>query len=436
MKRLGAALACASILPTMTSAVVAQTVHLDAVDVFDAAARAVTAGRVADALKLYDALMQDQNIDIRSEARFRRGRLLASEHRFHEAAAAYRRLLDEKPDAVRVRLELAGLLAQLGDEPGARRQLRLAEASKLPPEVASQLVQFSLALRSPQQFGGSLDVALAPDTNTNRGTQARTLDTIIAPLVLDDEARASPGLGIRLRPSVFAKQPLSDRLSFVLRTSGSADLYGRKSANDVIATVLGGVEWRGGRDQISASYGGSKRWFGGDPFANSRSVTVEWLHQLDGKTQLTSSIGRTAIRYARNALQDGSLYDTSLSLERALTPRTGGAIGAGLSRQDALDPSYASWAGGPLAYGWYDLGRVTLFGSMNARRLVGDERNFLFPDKRREWFFAGRVGAVLRKLTIHGFSPTARLGIERNISTISIYDYRRLYAELGVTRTL
>lgn len=426
-------------LPTMADAAAIQTktpaVHLDAVDVFDAAARAASAGRIAEALKLYDALAQDPNVDIRSEARFRKGQLLASQHRFREAAGVYRRLLDEKPDAARVRLELAALLARIGDEPGARRQLRLAQAGKLPPEVASQLVQFSRALRSPQRFGGSIDVALAPDTNTNRGTQARTLDTVIAPLVLDDDARASPGIGIRLRPSAFAKQPLSDRLSLVLRASGSADLYERKRANDLIATVLGGVEWRGGRDQLNASYGGSKRWYGGDPYADSRSITGEWLHQLDGKTQLSSSISRTAIRYSRNALQDGPLYDMSVSFERALTPRTGVAIGTSISRQDALDPSYASWAGGPLIYGWHDLGRVTLFGSVNVRRLVADERNFLFPDKRREWFLAGRIGVVLRKVTFHGFSPTARIGIERNVSTVSLYDYRRLYAEFGLTRT-
>lgn len=420
---------------TIAGAATGQTVHLDAVDVFDAAARATAAGRIAEALDLYDALAQDPAIDIRSEARFRKAQLLAAQHRYREAATVYRRLLDEQPDAPRVRIELAALLARLGDEPGARRQLRLAQAGKLPPEVASQLVQFSRALRSPQRFGGSIDVALAPDSNANRGTQARTLDTVIAPLMLDADARAAPGIGIRLRPSGFAKQPVSDRVSLVVRASGSADLYGQRRFDDVTATLLGGVEWRGGRDQVNLSYGGSKRWYGGDPFADSRSVTGEWLHQLDGKTQLSSSFGRTALRYRRNSLQDGPLYDASLTAERALTPRTGVAFGVAVTRQDAVDPSYAAWAGGPLVYAWHDLGRVTLFGSMNVRRLVGDERNFLFPDTRREWFLAGRVGAVVRKLTFHGFSPTARVGFERNVSTVSIYDYRRIYGELGLTRT-
>ena len=152
-------------------------------------------------------------------------------------------------------------------------------------------------------------------------------------------------------------------------------------------------------------------------------------------TQFASSISRTALRYARNALQDGPLYDVNLSVELALTLRAGAAVGVAVSRQEAVDPSFASWAGGPFVYGWHDLGRTTLFGSMNVRRPVSDERNFLFPDKRREWFLAGRFGMVVRAVTVGGFSPTARVGIERNISSVKIYDYRRVYGELGITRT-
>lgn len=408
--------------------------HLGAVDVFDAATRAAAAGRTDEALNLYDALTHDPDVEIRSEARFRKGQLLAAHHRIREAATTYRRLLDEKPYAARVRLELAALLVQLGDEVGARRQFRLAQAGKLPPEVAVQIAQFSRALRSPKHLGGSLDIAVAPDTNINRGTQARSLDTVIAPLILSTDARATSGIGLRLRPSGFAKQPLTDRLSLVLRAVGSADLYRQGSADDVTLTVLPGVEWRGARDQISGSYGWSQRWYGGAAFADSQSLTGEWLHQLNKSTQLSSTVSRSKIHYRQNPLQDGPLYDVNFGAEQALSPRSGVGLGIGASRQDALDPSYAFWAGGPSAYGWRDLGRITIFGAATARRLVTDERNFLFSRKRSEWFASGRIGVIARKVAFRGFSPTVRFGLERNASTVSIYDYRRAYAEFGFSR--
>lgn len=413
----------------------APTAHLAAVDVFDLAARAADDGRDDDALKLYQALSRDPDVEIRSEALFRKGQLLATRHRYREAALAYRRLLDDKPQAARVRLELAMVLARLGDEIGARRQLRLAQAAGLPSDVADQVTQFSRALRSPKRFGGSFELTLAPDTNVNRGTQARTLDTVIAPLLLNDDARETSGIGLRMRASGFAKQPLTDRVSLVARATGSADLYRGGSTNDILGSVLLGAEWRGPQDQVSTAYGISKRWYGGEAFADTWPLTAEWLHQVDRVTQLSVNVSRSAIHYRRNPLQDGTLYDGNLSVEHALSARSGVALGGGVTRQSALDPSYASWAFGPLAYGWRDWGRTTVFASAAGRRLIGDERNFLFTDKRREWFLSARTGVILRRWSVHGFSPTVRVGYERNISTVSIYDYRRVYGEFGLSRT-
>lgn len=195
------------------------------------------------------------------------------------------------------------------------------------------------------------------------------------------------------------------------------------------------MQRRGDRDQIGVSYGFSRRWYGGQRLADTRSVTVEGLRQLDPVTQLSANLSRGAIRYRRNPLQNGAVYDGSVSLERALSAKTGVALGAGLTRQEASDPSYASWAYGPLAYGWHDWGRTTLFASLAGRRLIGDERNFLFSDKRKEWFVTGRAGVILRRLSVHGFSPTIRLGYERNSSTVAIYDYRRTFGEFGLSRS-
>lgn len=409
--------------------------HLNAMDVFELAGRAVADGRDADALKLYDALSHDPDVEVRSEALFRKGQLLASRQRWREAALAYRRLLDAKPGAARVRLELAMVLARLGDEIGARRQLRLAQAAGLPSDVAEQVSQFSRALRSPKRLGGSFELTLAPDTNINRGTQARTLDTVIAPLLLDRNARETSGVGLRLRASGFAKQSVTDRVSLIARATGAADLYRGGSTNDILATALFGAEWRGPRDQLGVTYGIGKRWYGGQAFADSYPLTGEWLHQIGPTTQLTANVSRSAIRYDRNRLQDGALYDANVSIEHALSARSGIAVGGGVTRQTARDPSYASWSFGPLVYGWREWGPTTVFASATARRLVGDERNFLFTDKRHEWFLSTRTGLIARRWSIRGLSPTVRFGFERNLSTVAIYDYQRVFTEIGLSRT-
>jgi molecular chaperone DnaK len=61
--------------------------------------------------------------------------LADKEKKYREGAVLLREILDEKPDAARVRLELARLQAEMGNRAAAERELRAAEAAGLPPEV-------------------------------------------------------------------------------------------------------------------------------------------------------------------------------------------------------------------------------------------------------------------------------------------------------------
>ena len=217
----------ALVTPSIANAAPPQeTTGLSALDLFALAERAKAEGRAADAYALCDALAQDPSGEIRTEARFRKAALLASEKRYAESAVLLRRILDDVPQATRVRLELARVLAEMGEETAARRALRQAQASGLPPDVAITVEQFARALRSTRRFGGSIEVSLVPDSNINRATQARTLDTVIAPLTLSADARAQTGLGTKVSGSAFVRIPLTDRLSILprlswRRTSGS-----------------------------------------------------------------------------------------------------------------------------------------------------------------------------------------------------------------------
>src|SRR5689334_17812847 len=98
MKLRGASALAALCLASAAVPVSAQETRagLSATDLFAAAEDAKIANRSADALALYDALTQDPDAEIRAEARFRKGMLLASEKHYADAAVVFRALLDEK----------------------------------------------------------------------------------------------------------------------------------------------------------------------------------------------------------------------------------------------------------------------------------------------------------------------------------------------------
>ena len=66
------------------------TVDLSAAQVLELASARAASGDVAGAISLFTALAKDLDVDIRSEARFRHGRLQETQCRFAEAAVLYR----------------------------------------------------------------------------------------------------------------------------------------------------------------------------------------------------------------------------------------------------------------------------------------------------------------------------------------------------------
>lgn len=407
---------------------------LSAVQVFDVAARAEAAGAASDAETLYQALARDPDVDVRSEARFRLARLLTQQKRYSEAAVALRAILDERPDAQRVRLELASVMASMGDERAAARLLRQARAGGLPPDVALVVDQFSNALRSRKPYGASVELALAPDSNINRATSASTLDTVIAPLELSPDAQQQSGIGVRLGGQAYVRPALSESVRVSARLSVQTNLYSEPDFNDVTSSAQLGLEKITDAAKWSPSVGQTYRWYGGKLYAVTDTVSLNWRRGLGEKAQLEADIAVGRSRYELNGLQDGDLYDVSLSYERALSARSGASISFSAQRQTARDPGYATRSGGVGLIYWRDAGRMTLFGSANVRLLKGDERLALFTDARDETFWRVGLGATFRQVQIKGFSPLIRLSHERNASSVGLYDYSRNSIDFGIAR--
>lgn len=411
-----------------------QAQYLSPAALFDTAQRAEERGEFALAFALYGSLAGHPNIAIRSEARFRHAALLRRLNRLAEAATLYRAIIDEQPDAQPVRLELAAVLAQMGDIAAARRALRQAQAGGLPPDVALMVQQFAAALRSRKPWGGSFELALAPDSNINRATSATTLDTVIAPLTLSQDARARSGLGLKESSQVYARFDLGRRVTLVSRLSSQATLYRASAFNDVSGSALLGLEWRLGGDRLTPSAGATWRWYGGPLYARTQSLSLDWLHPLGRRAQLDSGASVNRVRYRANGLQDGLIYTASLGYERALSARAGFSLSLAANRQTARDPGYATASGTLGATLWREGGKTTLFASATASRLEADARLGLFAQRRRDGFWRVGAGAVFRQITVAGFSPVVRVAYERNASSVGIYDFRRVSTDLGITR--
>lgn len=411
-----------------------RVVSATAADLFRFAEALNEQGRAGQAEQVLELLSQDPNADVRNEARYRRSKMLVSSGRQRDAALLLRRILDEKPEAAPVRLELAQLLDRMGDKEGAFREVRAVQAAGLPPAVARLVDRYSEALRAARPAGLSFEVAIAPDSNISRATRSDTLRTIFGDFEIDEDSKAKSGTGLSLHGQAFRRFAVPGDHSLLVRASAFADLYRRSRFNDVAFDLAAGPELQWGRNRLTLEAGTTLRWYGQKPYQRSARIGATWTKPLGSRTQLRVGGSTSLVDNRINDLQDGKAYSGNFSLERAISPTTGIALSLGADRQSLKDPGYSTtgWRGGLTA--WREMGRMTMTVGVDLGRLHADERLTLFPQRREDRYSRLSIGASFRQLQWHGFAPVTRFSIERNRSTVEFYDYRRTRTEVGVVR--
>jgi hypothetical protein len=411
-----------------------EPVRVSAEQLFAFADQARAARDFAAAETAYRALAGDPDIELRTEARFRLAMMLADDlGRHRDAAVLFREILDEKPGAARVRVELARMQAMLGDLRAAERELRSAQAAGLPPEVEQQIRFYAAALRAQKPFGGSVAIALAPDSNINRATRSDTLGTIIGDFTLDEDAKARSGLGLALRGQAYFRTGIDKRSQLLVRASTYANLYRAEQFDDIALSIQAGPEYASGKDRINISGEATWRWYGLDPYSFSAGVGATWQHPMGDKALLRVDGRVSDVDNRRNALQDATNLQLAASYDRAFSPKFGGGLQLSGNREAARDPGYSTTSGGLTAYLFRELGQTTLTVSAGYSRLEADRRLFLYPRRRIDDRLQASIGGHFRFLKIGSFAPTVKIGWEKNKSTVEIWDYSRISAEFGIT---
>jgi hypothetical protein len=420
----------ASPAPEHAAAVLTATGH----QMLAMADNAIAADREDIAVKILSVLLRDAERSIRNEARFRLAMLASRRKDWTEAGTQLRAILDEEPDAQRVRLELARVQAEMGDLEASRRTLREVQAGGLPPDVARLVERFSAALRERKPFGASFQIAIAPDSNVNRATRSETLGTVLGNFDLDEAARRTSGIGLAVGSEAYFRHPFAASTSLVVRAGFSGNFYREAHFDDLTAVVSAGPELPLGGGRANLLAGVQRRWFGGDRYSDGIDASFTWQRTVGRRAQLRAGLGAARINYRLNDQQDGTTLSGFAGVERALGSRSGLSLSLGVTRQIARGPAYSSTGGQLTTSAWREFGRTTFLVTTTYQHLEADERLAIYPQRRKEDFLRFSVGAILRSLNWKGWAPQVKVIWERNWSPIEIYSYERWRSEFGIVR--
>lgn len=409
-------------------------IRAGASQLFVLADRLYADGDLAGAARILEALTQDKHLELRAEARFRLAAVREKQGDLVGAARALRELLAEQPSATPARLELARILARSGDQAAARSELARAEAAGLPPEVEATVRRFSSALQSHRTRGLALEFASGPDSNINRATGDRFVDTIIAPFQLDPDARAQSGVGFSFGAQAFARDdPFG--IGLLSRAGLHADLFGKTRFNDIQLNLDSGPELTTPLGRLRPAVTYERRWYGGDPYSTGLGGAANLVKAVGARTQVEIDASRVRQTIKPNRGQDGWRTSLGLSLSRAIGPATSARLSLRGANLDArVRPESLRQRSLSLLV-TRRFAPLTLFGEAGFTQTAGVTPLFLFGKTRRDDRLDLAGGVVLSRFRLGGFAPLVRVTYSRSNANIAIYDYRRTRLDFGLSRS-
>lgn len=407
--------------------------RLSADDVLIVAANLIDEGRFEEALLILDQLARDEAGGAQRD--FLDGMISMARGDLSRSEAMFRKILDGDPGLVRVRLELARALFLQRKDEDADYHFRLAIAERPADGVIANVARFREAIRARRAWRINLTLGIAPDSNINSATDKERVDLFGLPFAIDPESRSRSGVGMIAGVDASMRLRRDTDLPIYVGAFGRSVRYKDDRFDDHYIGGEIGPEFRlkGGRLRVAAT--GLSRWYGGRHLVVNRGAKLAFDKVFGGRWGIDAALMARHNAYSRRSDVDGWEIEAAFQTNRALGASTLGMAFISGQRMIANDPGHSGWqarAGVAVLkeLGWGLRPQLTV----EAGRRVNDSPLAPFNRVRRDWQVRASASLYKRDWNVLGFSPSLSVTWQRDISTIALYDQRRIRTEFGVTK--
>ena len=209
----------------------------------------------------------------------------ARQELYDRAIAAFQLILVNRPELIRVRLELARTFFLKGQDGLARRHFELVLAGGVPPPVAANIRRFMNAMQTRKRFTGYFGAAFAPDSNLNAASESEIIyiDTVFGrlPFRREGDFGARSGLGVSVWGGGEYQQPLSERLRLRVGADLAQREYSGSDFDQLFLAAHAGPRWLASPiTELSLLATAQRQWLGGEPYADETGVRLELDRRL------------------------------------------------------------------------------------------------------------------------------------------------------------
>ncbi|WP_237216998.1 tetratricopeptide repeat protein, partial [Falsiroseomonas oryziterrae] len=350
------------------------------------------------------------------------------------AVPGFEAILARDPALHRVRLELAACLLRLDRDAEAAHEFRRVYHADAPVEVRRNIRLFLNAIERRRRFVPLLGLGLAPTTNVTAASSARSVSILGLDFQLPPDARPRSGLGLATLLGAEIRQPLSDTTRLLAGGLWQQRWYRDDRFDDRLLLGSVGLGYTDATWDATLRVVPTERSIGGRTVLQQQAVLLEASRAVTETAALAGVLQVARLGYSEpNTPLDGHLVQALPGLRVSLGGLTQLQLLAGPTAQTAEDAFNDLRGWRAIAFLTTDVFPVIeLAASASLGLQQARAPNPLFEMRRTDRDIELRADAVLRSVSLGGFSPALGVTWLHRDSNIEVFSTDVFELRLGL----
>jgi len=400
----------------------------------DLARQAIATGHFDDARRIL-AAVPETGVDP-NDRDFLIGQMAVGENDLDRAVEHFRAILARDPALQRVRLDLAKVYFQQGDDEAAAHHFRIAAAAGLPPEVMTKVEGFLAAIKRRRHLTVDASLGLAPDNNVNAATVVRTVTLFGIPFLVDQNAQKRSGVGVVGSLAGSYQFDLGDDSRLVLGGGAMDNDYPGNRFDDRSVNVFAGPRILFGDDaEMSIKGTGFRRWYGGQGYSVGSGMRVEGEVALSPSWMVDGAVDIQQVVYDQFTQLTGPVGSFSAGVNYGIDAATFVRLTTALVREQTRQAAFRDiqYFAETDVYRELPWGFSAMLG-VNADYARYDRSVAAFGRTRHDLTVNYRAGLANSAVDLWGFTPVLCFVHTNRYSDIGFYSFDRDRAEMVIKR--
>jgi len=413
---------------------------MTSMDAIKLAGNLVDRGDYEHASQILTKLPETDNIEVETERWYLLAQIFQRTGDYERAIKIYRQMLDERPDLVKVRYELALCYMAQKQWYRADYNLRLAMAGDdIPPKIKQQMIYYRYIARQNKRWNVWFNFGAAPDNNVNQATGGNECIMYGGYPFCHELPKPEKAIGYNLSLGGNYEFVLSEHWRWKNETNIYINTYDKHKYDDVYLSLASGPRYIWENGDVWLSGIASRRWYGGEKYNWSGGGRLDTHYDWTRKFSTGLSLRVVQNTFDENGdFMDGQTYSVSPYATYSLDSTKYFVLRGGIERDTAGVDAYADWRystsigfGAELPWG-FNVYLEPAFSWVNYDGPRWTVKNHTYqPVVERDFIQRYTVSLSNSKIDFMGFVPTLTFSYTSRESNIHSREYDKFITEFS-----